>query len=235
MDSKHTLSPETVLDIRPRYIVFKVPPTKSLDDTQINGNEGGIYYIGPYPRPLANYIKVRMLHHRDKQYNSEWTPKDGYSWVETTRRVRWGKYSRYHSPYPIEGIQSQLSGVIAYWHRVCHLLDVVDTPAGKPLEDEGEWGYLRYYKGSIPHHLGPYPIPVLKVIRKYLAVQDLLSQDTNLPDRDIISHCIYRNPQLGSTLDTSVTYEMVQEFSRERLLMYQSLYELTVPFTSMEE
>lgn len=221
MDNKRTLSPDTVLDVRLRYLLFKV----------YNNEE--IYYIGPYPRPLANYIRVRLLHHKDRlcEFEREWAP-GGCSWVVNTgraNRVR-SKYKEYHNTYPIEAIQLQLSGVIAYWHRVCQLLDVMSIPTCMPIgpvDREGDWGYLRFHKGALPYHLGPYPVPVLNTIRKYLKILNLQRLDATGYYELNPTLGIHRNPQLGSTLDTSVTYEMVQEFSRETLLMYYTLYNLT--------
>lgn len=227
-DSKHTLSPETVLDVRPRYLIFKIR------NPDYNDDDKDIYYIGPYPRPLANYIRLRMLHHKGEV---EWACD--YYWVVSTKKMK-GKYRRYQNPYPMEGIRLDLSNVIAYWSRICYLLDAVgipeDLPKGPALEDEGYWGYLRFSKGDLAYHLGPHPIPVLRAIRKYLMVLDLQLVETLSNNRRImIPLSIYRNPQLDSTLDTSVTYEMVQDFSKERLLMYHTLYNLTIPFTSMED
>lgn len=227
-DSNRTLTPETVLDVRPRYVVFMVP--RSPDQWEVD--EITYYYIGPYPRPLANYIRVRMRHWREIWHacEREWGPSNHWG-VFNTKKVK-NRFTPYHTPYPMQGIQLHLStSVIGYWQRVCYLLGIEGVAERSPLEDEGQWKYLRYYKGGLPHHLGPYPVPILKAIRKYLEVLDIQSLDTTSDiERDTISNCIYRNPQLGSTLDTSVTYEMVQEFSRERLLMYQRLYELTIPF-----
>lgn len=137
MDNKRTLSPDTVLDVRLRYVLFKVH------------NNEETYYIGPYPRPLANYIRVRLLHHKDRLCESEreWAP-GGCSWVVNTNRANRvkSKYKEYHNTYPIEGIQLQLAAVIEYWHRVCELLGVVNIPptdlSVEPVDREEDWRYL---------------------------------------------------------------------------------------------